>query len=160
MSFSFSVGDFLAAATLIKDVISALNGTVALEYRELELELHGLQRALEEIEQLKSSPEQEIDINAVKVVALMCWRPLKEFHSKLRRYETLSDMSPHKKRDMVKGWSRKVQRHFCMEKLHASIAMHVGSLNKRLTTLGLTTMVIAKTEAPERDDIFHDALEA
>jgi hypothetical protein len=49
MSFGFSAGDFLAAAILIKDVIPALNGTAALEYRELELELHGLEQALKRL---------------------------------------------------------------------------------------------------------------
>jgi hypothetical protein len=46
MLFRFSVDDFISAATLVKDVISALKGAATLEYleyRELELELCGLQ---------------------------------------------------------------------------------------------------------------------
>jgi hypothetical protein len=153
MSFGFSVGDFIAAATLIKDVISALNGTATLEYRELELELHGLQRALVEIEHLQPGTGQEAAVNAVKVAALMCWYPLEEFHTKLKRYERLSDHGPQKKLELVKGWGRKVQWNLSLpdevQKLRAYIAAHVGSLNMRLTTLGLATMVVAKMEASE-----------
>ena len=46
MSFGFSVGDFLAAASLIKDVVSALNSVASFAHHELEIELHGLQLAL------------------------------------------------------------------------------------------------------------------
>lgn len=86
MSFSFSVGDFLAGATLIKDIISALRGTAKLEYRELELELHGLQRALDELGHLQPGPSQEVAVNSVKAAALMCRYPLEEFQANLKRY--------------------------------------------------------------------------
>jgi hypothetical protein len=163
MSFGFSVGDFLAAATLIKDLVSALNGTAALEYRELELELHGLQQALGEIENLKPGPGQELSINAVKVAALMCWYPLEDFHTKLKRYKRLSDPGQEKKLDVVKAWGRKAQWNFSMpeevRKLRAYIAAHVGSLNMRLTTLGLATIEVAKSEASERGKLIRDGLE-
>ena len=50
MSFGFSAGDFVAAAKLIKDIVAALHSSSTSEYRELLLELHGLERALYEIE--------------------------------------------------------------------------------------------------------------
>lgn len=46
MLFRFSVDDFIAAAMLVKNVISTLKGAAILEYleyRELELGLHGSQ---------------------------------------------------------------------------------------------------------------------
>lgn len=48
MSFGFSVGDFVAAATLVKDIIVCLkdSGGSASEYQELMDELHGLQIVL------------------------------------------------------------------------------------------------------------------
>jgi hypothetical protein len=162
MSFGFSVGDFIAAAALINNVISALNGAATLEHRELQLELHGLKRALTEIEHLRPSPGQEAAVNAVKVAALMCWYPLEEFHGKLGRYKRLSENRQQKRLDMVKNWSYKLQWNFSMSdevlKLRAYIAGHVGSLNMRLTTLGLTTMAVAKTEASERDVAIQDNL--
>ncbi|KAK4979449.1 hypothetical protein LTR66_010509 [Elasticomyces elasticus] len=72
MSFGFSAGDFIAATVLIKDVVQALRGSAAFEYRELILELHGLELALKNIEYLQSPPGQESAVNAVKVAALMC----------------------------------------------------------------------------------------
>jgi hypothetical protein len=86
MSFGFSISDFLAGATLIKEIISALRGTAKLEYRELELELHGLQRALDELEHLQPGPGQEVAVNSVKAAALMCRYPLEEFQANLKRY--------------------------------------------------------------------------
>lgn len=55
MSFGVSAGDLIAAGVLIKNIISALDKSSTAEYRELLLELHGLQRALDEIEHLVSS---------------------------------------------------------------------------------------------------------
>ncbi len=40
------------------------------EHQELLLELDGLQRALNEIENLQAGPQQEIEVNAVKVAAM------------------------------------------------------------------------------------------
>jgi hypothetical protein len=66
MSFGVSTGGFRAGVTLIKELISALRGSAELEYRKLELELHGLQRALDELEHLQPGPGQEIAVNSVK----------------------------------------------------------------------------------------------
>lgn len=144
MSFGFSVGDFLAGATLTKDMITALRGSAKLEYRELELELYGLQRALAELEHLKPRPDQEVAVNAVKAAALMCRYPLEEFQAKLKRYHLFSKREGHRKRDVAERGMREVQWTLSMPdetmKLRAYIAAHVGSLNMRLLTLGLTTM--------------------
>jgi len=162
MSFGFSIGDFLAGATLIKEIISALRGTAELEYRELELELHGLQRALEELEHLQPGPCQEVAVNSVKAAALMCRYPLEEFQAKLKRYQLLSKHEHHKKRDAVDCCVRKVQWNLSMpdevQKLRAYIAAHVGSLNMRLLTVGLTTMTVFQREASERDGLIQNEL--
>ncbi|PMD53455.1 uncharacterized protein K444DRAFT_541349 [Hyaloscypha bicolor E] len=162
MSFDFSIGDFLAGVTLIKDIISALRGTAKLEYRELELELHGLQRALDELEHLQPGPGQEVAVNSVKAAALMCRYPLEEFQAELKRYQLLLKHKHHKKRDVVDGCVRKVQWNLSMpdevQKLRAYIAAHVGSLNMRLLTVGLTTMTVAQTEASERDGLIRNEL--
>jgi hypothetical protein len=143
MSFGFSVGDFLAAAGLINGIISSLHNASASSYSELVIELHGLQRALYEIERLQCPPSQQAAINSVKVAALMCQHPLDEFAAKLRKYERLGvhDESNLGRTDKLKLWGRKIQWGFSMEeevvKLRAYIATHVGSLNMRLITLGL-----------------------
>ena len=55
MSFGFAVGDFLAAVTLIKDIVVCLrdSGGSASEYQELMDELHGLQIVLDKIDHLE-----------------------------------------------------------------------------------------------------------
>ena len=57
MSFGFSVGDFIAAASLISNIVSCLqsSGGSASEYQELTDDLHGLRLVLSKIEHLESS---------------------------------------------------------------------------------------------------------
>lgn len=143
MSFGFSVGDFITAGKLITDIVSSLRTSSISEYRELILELHGLQRALYEIEHLKCHPSQEAAVNGIKVAALMCQHPLEEFSGKVRKYESLG--LPKGKElgngEMIKLWSKKLKWGFCMKdevnKLRAYLLAHVGSLNMRLMTQGL-----------------------
>jgi hypothetical protein len=89
MSFGFSVGDFLHAANLIKDIATCLkaSGGSASEYQELMRELDGLQSALTGIGHLKASPEQTPMVNGIKVVALNCQYMLRIFLTKLETYE-------------------------------------------------------------------------
>ncbi|KAK3178011.1 hypothetical protein OEA41_000143 [Lepraria neglecta] len=96
MSFGFSVGDFITTGKLILDIISSLRSSAIAEYRELILELDGLQRALHGIEHLKSDPSQEAAINGIKVAALMCQYPLDEFAGNLRKFEGLSGTAANK----------------------------------------------------------------
>jgi len=143
MSFGFSVGDFVTAAGLIRDIISCLRTASISEYRELIFELHGLQRALYEIEHLQCLPDQEAAVSGIKVAALMCQHPLDEFAKKLKKFESLGTIEGEKmsKADVLKMWRQKLRWGFCMAeevaRLRAYLAAHVGSLNMRLTTHGL-----------------------
>ena len=142
MSFGFSAGDFIAAGKLIKDIVSALNHDAASSYLELILELHGLKRALGEIEHLKCPPCQEAALNSVKVAALMCQYPLDEFANKLGKYERLGVLPTNSERGRLKRLGSKLRWVAGMDddvaKLRAYITAHVGSLNMRLITLGLS----------------------
>lgn len=141
MSFGFSVGDFIATAVLIKDIISALNASSTSEYRELMLELYGLQRALDEIEHLQCTENNEVAINAVKVTALMCQHPLNEFESKMKKFDSLGEGVRTSAKSRAKLYTLKLRWGFAMadevQKLRAYLIAHVGSLNIRLTTLSL-----------------------
>ncbi|KAJ4248602.1 hypothetical protein NW757_008250 [Fusarium falciforme] len=136
MSFGFSVGDFLAAGKLINDIVSSLRHSSASSYQELIFELHGLKRALDEIEHLACPPGQEAALNSVKVAALMCQYPLDQFAAKLKKYESLDIQPRHgdssSKSDKLKSWGRKIQWGVGMEKdvveLRAYIAAHVYNL--------------------------------
>ena len=143
MSFGFSVGDFLTVGKLVADIITSLRSASIAEYRELICELHGLQRALHEIEHLKCTSSQEAAVNGIKVAALMCQYPLDEFSAKLKKFERLgiAEGKTRSRLDTVKLWTRKLQWGFSMneevEKLRTYIVVHVGSLNMRLITQGL-----------------------
>lgn len=141
MSFGVSVGDFIAAGVLIKNIVTALQSSSASEHRELLLELNGLQRALDEIEHLHPSPQQETEVNAVKVAALTCQYRLDDFAAKLKKYETLSRGTKPGSAEKAKLWRLKLQWGFSMEaevrSLRAYLIAHVGYLNMRLTTLNM-----------------------
>jgi hypothetical protein len=141
MSFGFSVGDFVSIGLLIKEIASALNGSSSAEYRELINELQLLQQTLHEIEDLEGLPGQENVINAVKFAAVMCQTPLNEFASKLRKYDILAENDLKRNSEVAKSWGRKVQWNVSMkdevQKLRAYLGVHLGSLNLRLSILGL-----------------------
>lgn len=143
MSFGFSVGDFITVGRLIEHIVSSLRTSSIAEYRELILELHGLQRALHEIEHLKCHPSQGPAVSGIKVAALMCQYPLDEFSGKLKKFDGLinGNVECMSRMDKVKMWGKKLRWGFCMEeeviKLRAYLVAHVGSLNMRLITQGL-----------------------
>ena len=141
MSFGFSVGDFISVTLLIKEIVSALHDSSSAEYRELVDELKLLQQALHEIEHLEAPPGQESMVNAIRFAALICQTPLDEFARKLKKYDILAKSDSLRRREVAKSWGRKVQWSVSMkdevQKLRAYLAVHLGSLNVQLSTLGL-----------------------
>ncbi|KAF4629073.1 hypothetical protein G7Y89_g9076 [Cudoniella acicularis] len=159
MSFGFSVGDFLATAELISNITSALRHASASSYQELLLELHSLERALHEIEQLKCLPGQEAIVNSVKVAALVCQHPLDEFAKELKKYEILDipTTSSSGTGHGPKRWMRKVQWEMKMEPkvkdLRAYISAHclliLRAYFKELITSRVNTTVISPKSGQE-----------
>lgn len=143
MSFGFSVGDFVTVGKLVGDTISSLRTASISEYQELILELHGLQRALNEIEHLEAPPGQEAAVNSIKVAALMCQYPLDDFATKLKQFEKLDTVvyNQSSEREKLQVFRKKLRWGFCMKeevvKLRAILMAHVGSLNMRLNTQSL-----------------------
>jgi hypothetical protein len=140
MSFGFSVGDFLAAAILIQDIVVSLkeSGGAVSEYEELMLELEGLQRALDKIEHLQVSPERAENVNDLKVAALNCTFVLRDFRRKLDTYE---DLDRRKGQKLTRNVGKKIRWELMMKEdiqnLRRYLSMHVGSLNARLAIEGL-----------------------
>ena len=141
MSFGFSVGDFLAAITLINDIVICLkaSGGSASEYQELMLELDGLRLALTRIEHLKGSAKQTPAINSIKVAALNCKFVLDSFLTKLKTYDKSLEYGK------TRGWAidsaKKIKWELAMktdvQELRTYLMMHASSLNIRLSTEGL-----------------------
>jgi hypothetical protein len=67
-SFGFGVGDFIAVATLIKNIKSALqdSGGARDDYQELERELQLLELAHAALRSLTSPPQRQAEIMAIK----------------------------------------------------------------------------------------------
>ncbi|KAH7401764.1 hypothetical protein DE146DRAFT_440850 [Phaeosphaeria sp. MPI-PUGE-AT-0046c] len=145
MSFGFAVGDFIAAAKLIKDIVSILRTAARAEYQELVLELRGLQNSLNHVERLRAPPERQSSITSIKVAALTCTHVLDEFVNKLRKFEDLSVQHGTPK---AKLWTQKLRWGFTMgdevQKLRSYLLAHVGYLNMRLVTEGLSSTYLAR----------------
>ena len=141
MSFGFSVGDFVAVTKLVADIISSLRTSSTSAYHELIIELHNLERALHDIEHLECNPEQTAAVTAVKVTALTCRFPLDEFATKLEKFHCLQQQRTLGTRHKIDIWRLKLEWGFTMEeevqRLRTYLIVHMGSLNMRLTTLGL-----------------------
>lgn len=140
MSFGFSLGDFLATARLINDIIDALRTSSISEFIELTVELENVQRALYEIEHLQPSSGQEAAVNSIKIAALLCKHPLDEFAAKLKKYQGLGSVSSSRK-EQLKSWRLKLQWGLTMEeevqRIRTILSAHMASLNVRLSTQGL-----------------------
>ena len=141
MSFGFSVGDFVAATKLITDICSCLRSSSTSGHQELVVELHNLKRALDEIEHLECIPEQIAAVTAVKVAALTCRFPLDQFATKMRKFECLEKQETLSRPQRMNLWKLRLEWGFTMDeeaqRFRTYLMAHVGSLNMRLTTLGM-----------------------
>ena len=155
MSFGFSIGDFIDTSLLIRKIVTALSSASVAEYCELQLELEGLKRALDAVEQLQPAADGGLAVNGLKVAALSCQHTLQEFHKKLEKYVDLERSQKSKARDVGKLWTRKLQWGLTMQdevrNLWAYLMAHVGFLNMRLATLNLCVSRLPMTS--RRNDI-------
>lgn len=99
MSFGFSVGDFLTAATLINNLITCLNSSFlssTSSYQELVVELSILKKGLVRIEGLNGPTEaQQLQVQGIQLAALNCQSVLVDFLQKIEKYdESLGTASP------------------------------------------------------------------
>ena len=137
------LGDSIIVGRLIQHIVSSLRASSISEYRELILELYGLERALHEIEHLKCYPSQEPAVSGIKVAALMCQYPLDEFAGKSKKFDSLitCNVACSSRMDKMRLLGKKLRWDFCMEeevmKLRAYLVAHVGSLSMRQITQDL-----------------------
>lgn len=149
-AFGFSAGDFISAigkATstkwklviakrsfkgLVKKVIKALKSTggAASEYQHAIIELNGLKNVLRRLESLQPTQDNEHHINAVRGMALACQLPLREFMTKLEKYE--ASLGPFSKSKWYRGvpqktkWATSFEEE--VEKLRALVAAKTVSI--------------------------------
>jgi hypothetical protein len=134
MSFGFSVGDFIAAASLIERAVSALReaGGSAYQYQRTLLKLHALQRSLQDVDRLDPVEGLEPMVEAIKATALSCQLPLHEFLTSLQKYDR--SLALGQKDGVMKDvlcklkWvtTKKLE---AVEKLQAEITAYTGGIN-------------------------------
>ncbi|MCJ1405049.1 hypothetical protein MMC11_008275 [Xylographa trunciseda] len=97
VGFGFSAGDFIAALSLVRDVIDALqaSSTARTEYRELLRQLYSLETALQQVNRLEcndtedegSSLDRGSEIVALRQTAAQCQRTIDDFFARIKSYQ-------------------------------------------------------------------------
>jgi hypothetical protein len=138
MSFGWSAGDIVSAINLVNRIIGCVNNTGGARehFQELESELGGLSRALNDISEIANVPGQIPEIMALKFAACLCEDTLKRFYEKISPFgESLGSSS---RKSKVKAAPRMVRWELLVKKdipeFRTYLAAHVGSLNLRLNT--------------------------
>lgn len=138
MSFGRGVGDIVSAIALVNRIVTCVRnvGGSREHFTELGSELGGLLKALKEIAELTSLPNQASEIVALKFAACLCEETLKRFYEKLKPFDETLGASSRKSK--VKAAPRMVRWELLVKKdvpeFRTYLVAHVGSLNIRLNT--------------------------
>jgi hypothetical protein len=136
-AFGFSLGDFIAAFSLIHDVSTALkdSGGAAEEYQSLLEELQHLELILQQLQVIRaSSTQSQNHYNAICGMARTIEHPLHNFMKKMEKYNR--GLGYNSSRGL-KAAGRKVQFTLAMRddiaQLRAAITMKIVTLSLLMT---------------------------
>ena len=138
MSSGWDPGDITQAVKLVHKIIKSVSsiGGARDDFQELQSELRGLLRALNEISDLTKQPGQLPEIVALKFAACLCEDTLKNFFGKIAPFdESLrgdSQLSKLKAAPKMVRWELLVTKN--VPEFRSYLVAHVGSLNLRLNT--------------------------
>jgi hypothetical protein len=138
MSAGWDPGDITQAVKLAHKIIKSVSsvGGARDDFQELQSELRGLLRALNEISDLTKQPGQLPEIVALKFAACLCEDTLKNFFGKIAPFdESLrgdSQLSKLKAAPKMVRWELLVKKN--VPEFRSYLVAHVGSLNLRLNT--------------------------
>ncbi|KAH6667677.1 hypothetical protein B0J14DRAFT_169503 [Halenospora varia] len=141
MSFGWSAGDIVTAIALTNKVISSVRsvGGSREHFQELESELAGLLRALNDIHAISGQPGQVHEIVALKFAACLCEDTIRRFHDKIKPFEGSLGVGSQASR--LRAAPRMVRWKILTKKdipeFRSYLVAHVGSLNLRLSTASL-----------------------
>ncbi|CZR67156.1 uncharacterized protein PAC_17055 [Phialocephala subalpina] len=144
MSFGFSVGDFITAADLIAQVVSALReaGGSASQYQHITNKLGFLDRSLRDVNRLEPAEGLEATLEAIKTTALSCQLPLLEYLKNIRKYD--KSLGPGQSFGVMKDvflkmkWQVSKKLEAAM-KLEAEIVAYLGAINLLLGLYKVST---------------------
>jgi hypothetical protein len=137
MSFGWSAGDTFSAVKLINNIICSVQSTGGARdnFQELVTELHGLEKALIELDELAAMPGQVPEITALKFASCNCGAALERFYEKIRPFENSlgsKAQSTFKAAPRMVRWELLVRKD--VPELRTFLVAHVGYLNMRLGT--------------------------
>ena len=94
---------------LVRKIIKALKetGGASSEYQAAVIELKGLKHALQYVQALEPTEDNLSHVNAIRGMALACQLPLRDFMTKLEKYE--SSLGPWADRTGYRGAGRKAR---------------------------------------------------
>jgi hypothetical protein len=150
MSFGFSVGDFLAAGQLARDIVSSLKdvGGSKSEYQALILELECLQKILIRLD-LLTADQPSLALESIKYAALSCRRPLEDFLGKIRKFE--HSLGPWTKEGAIRSTVDKIRFAFGpkddIQRFYSYLHVHVETINILLSEHGLAKLDALSTKA-------------
>lgn len=134
MSFGFSVGDFITAANLIAQVVSALReaGGSASQYQHTTNKLGFLDRAICDVNRLEPVEGLEATLEAIKTTALNCQLLLLEYLEDIRKYD--KSLGPAQSSGVMKDVFLKTKWKVTKKleaviKLEAEIVAYLGAIN-------------------------------
>ena len=106
-------------------------GGASSEYQDAVLELNGLKHALQHVQALKPTGDNQGHVNAIRGMALACCLPLQEFLKALEKYE--GSLGPWPRRNPVGNFGRKTKWAVSfgkeVEKLRAIVGAKQISIN-------------------------------
>lgn len=111
-------------------------GGASSQYQHVLIELNGLYNVLQVLERLEPSEDNASHVNAIRGMALACQLPLRDFLTKLEKYET--PLGPFSPTYSFRAAGRKTQWAVAMdgevEKLRACLVAKVVSISLLLQT--------------------------
>ena len=136
--FGLSFGDFVAAISLLKSLIDALDGTFGAkaEYRGLITELYCLERALVAIKEIEVQ-EKSREYDATQQAVRGCRECIDRFILKIASYQSLTAGKSSIKDHVRKiTWAQCRKEH--LHKFKEDLGIYVSAINVLLTTLQLS----------------------
>ncbi|KAE8445214.1 hypothetical protein EG329_013586 [Mollisiaceae sp. DMI_Dod_QoI] len=154
MPFGVGVGDFIAVGSLIAKIAVELrkNGEAAPAYQYLLLELEALDRALQQLQDLRPSQHELLQLNSIRATALSCARPLQEFLDKIIKFESRLGTFALKN-NRSKGFPRRMQWRMMYKddvvELRTILGSHVATINLLLMTQTVRSITLAENDRAE-----------
>ncbi|KAF2802488.1 uncharacterized protein BDZ99DRAFT_551327 [Mytilinidion resinicola] len=161
-TFGFSVGDFVSALNLTRELIRALKDSVgsSTDYRDLIRELRSLKRVLTEVKRLDLDESLKRQRVAVEQAASLCQNTITGFLRKIHKFEpSLGESGSAVRRSKWRVSLRKMEWALYKKEEVAAFRARITGHTSAINMLLLTTQLIATEGATrEQNDDLRDLM--